>query len=59
VAIKLIRITESPLPTTTAQMEGIDASQLRAWVGAQGKLGGAYLAALPHRGEIARHLIMI
>jgi prolyl oligopeptidase len=37
-------------------LEDIDSPQTRAWVQAQGKLSSAYLAALPHRSEIARRL---
>jgi prolyl oligopeptidase len=37
-------------------MEDIDSPQTRAWVQAQGKLSSTYLAALPHREEIARRL---
>jgi len=37
-------------------MEDIDSPQTRAWVAAEGKLSGDYLAALPHREQIARRL---
>jgi len=37
-------------------MEDIDSPQTRAWVQAQAKISGDYLAALPHRNEIARRL---
>jgi prolyl oligopeptidase len=37
-------------------MEDIDSAQTQAWVQAQGKISRDYLAALPHRDEIARRL---
>jgi prolyl oligopeptidase len=44
------------VPDPYRWMEEIDSPQTRAWVQAQGKISGDYLAALPHRDEIARRL---
>ena len=44
------------VPDPYRWMEEIDSPQTRAWVQAQGKISSAYLAALPHRNEIAQRL---
>ena len=44
------------VPDPYRWMEDIDSAQTRAWVQAQVKLTDPYLAALPHRDEIAQRL---
>ena len=44
------------VPDPYRWMEEIDSPQTRSWVQAQAKVSGDYLAALPHRDEIARRL---
>jgi prolyl oligopeptidase len=44
------------VPDPYRWMEEIDSPQTRAWVQAQVKISDPYLAALPHRDEIARRL---
>jgi len=44
------------VPDPYRWMEEIDSPQTRAWVQAQVKISSDYLAALPHRDEIARRL---
>jgi prolyl oligopeptidase len=44
------------VPDPYRWMEDIDSPQTRAWVQAQGKISSDYLAALPHRDEIAQRL---
>src|ERR1700691_246348 len=44
------------VPDPYRWLEEIDSPQTRSWVQAQAKISGAYLAALPHRDEIARRL---
>jgi prolyl oligopeptidase len=47
------------VPDPYRWMEEIDSPQTHAWVAAQAKISSAYLAALPHRDEIARRLKQI
>src|ERR1700733_14833585 len=44
------------VPDPYRWMEDSDSPQTRAWVQAQGKISADYLAALPHRDEMARRL---
>ena len=44
------------VPDPYRWMEEIDSPQTRAWVQAQGKISGDYLAALPQRAAIGRRL---
>jgi prolyl oligopeptidase len=44
------------VPDPYRWMEEIDSPQTRTWVQAQGKISSTYLAALPHRNDIARRL---
>ena len=44
------------VPDPYRWLEEIDSPQTRSWVQAQAKISGAYLAALPHRDDIARRL---